>query len=308
MDATVIAEDNFQSFKISLILALGNASDAIEITCIGFIISSMKDVTASQKEFLSAAVFAGMLLGTVLGGRLSDMYGRRPCLLAFLSFNTIGSFLSIASVNVSWLVFFRIISGIGIGGSVPICFTLGIELFPHDIRGRLVSIIGSFWMIGSVYAALTAWLILGNNFSGIRFFPNASWKTYACVAAIPSLISLLLSYLYVPESPSYLMLVSKSNITKSQSKLYNDSDVYCLDKSTMQLNIVILILIWFTLSYSTYGIIMWISILFEDVGINNNFADSVIFSLANLPGNIISIFYLDSIGAKRMLFCSMFLG
>jgi hypothetical protein len=65
--------------------------------------------------------------------------------------------------------------------------------------------------------------------------------------------------------------------------------------------------IWFTLSFGSYGISTWITVLFEDVGIGNVYASAFIFALANLPGNIVSILYVEQIGRRRLLFYGMLL-
>jgi MFS family permease len=67
----------------------------------------------------------------------------------------------------------------------------------------------------------------------------------------------------------------------------------------------VLILIWFTLSFGSYGISTWISLLFFDVGITNIYASSFIFAIANLPGNYFSIQFMDKFGGRRLLFYGM---
>lgn len=64
---------------------------------------------------------------------------------------------------------------------------------------------------------------------------------------------------------------------------------------------LVLMIIWFTLSFGSYGISTWISTLFEDIGLSNAFADAFIFALGNLPGNIVSIVYIESIGRRWLL-------
>lgn len=47
----------------------------------------------------------------------------------------------------------RIIAGIGVGGSIPSVFTLYMEYLPVKGRGGMISIVATFWMVGSIYAA-----------------------------------------------------------------------------------------------------------------------------------------------------------
>lgn len=63
----------------------------------------------------------------------------------------------------------------------------------------------SFWMVGSIYAATAAWIVLGDSFDGNRIIPGGTWRHYAVVAALPAAMALLLSFFFVPESPRFLV-------------------------------------------------------------------------------------------------------
>lgn len=128
--------------KFALSLAVGNAADAVEILCVGYIMSELDDeMSTSDKELLSAAVFIGMLAGGLLCGIMADRVGRKPCLQFSLFLNTIAGAASAVAPNITWLIIFRVVGGIGIGGSVPSVFTLGAEIFPSNVRGKLLSVI-----------------------------------------------------------------------------------------------------------------------------------------------------------------------
>ena len=125
---------NVNPIKIRMLvfcLALGNAADAVEILCAGFLLTEMGDsITTWDKEFLSASVFMGMLVGGVVAGYLSDAFGRKKVLMWSFALNVTAGFASALSPGINTLIFFRVVGGVGIGGSVPIVFSLGAELFP----------------------------------------------------------------------------------------------------------------------------------------------------------------------------------
>lgn len=62
----------------------------------------------------------------------------------------------------------------------------------------------SFWMIGSIFAATTAWVLLGDGFDGSRIVPGGTWRHYAMMAALPAATALVLTIFFVPESPRFL--------------------------------------------------------------------------------------------------------
>lgn len=59
-------------------------------------------------------------------------------------------------------------------------------------------------MVGSIFAATAAWVILGDDFAGRRIVVGATWRHYALVAAMPAASALLLTFFFVPESPRFL--------------------------------------------------------------------------------------------------------
>lgn len=94
------------------------------------------------------------------------------------------------SPNLICLVLLRTICGLGIGG-VVIPYDLLAELMPSTSRGKVLSSIGIFWSLGSVFIAGLAWILLSTT----------SWQYLTLVAAIPVTISLLLGVFILPESP-----------------------------------------------------------------------------------------------------------
>lgn len=383
--ACVDASTNSFQDKLLFALSMANAADAVEIMSVGFIMTVYtgpdgEPLTSLAKEFLTASVFVGMLIGGLGAGILADRIGRRPCLITSLAVNLTFALASAAAPSVEWLVAMRVAAGLGIGGSIPTVFTLGAEMFPTPIRGRKLSLIASFWMVGSIFGAGTAWLLLGDNTSGERILPWGTWQYYAIVAALPALTALILAFKYVPESPRYLggkgdtvrtasvletMLgmpvpteslsigkggeleasrmdnkvgraprndtfdyVEQDDVDDADWSTEHDragllTNQFCgrnkdIENTKSANNMVgslftpalfrttaTLLAVWFTLSYGSYGISTWSATLFDDVGLTNPFLCSFIYALANLPGNVFSIMYVDKIGRRAMLGWSM---
>lgn len=118
-----------------------------------YIIPQLPGVGDNEKAVLSAAVFVGMLVGGVVCGFLGDKLGRRPCLLYSLALNAAFGLSSAFAPSWGWLVVFRVMAGLGVGGSVPSVFTLFTEYLPVHRRGGMLTVVAWFWMVGSIYAA-----------------------------------------------------------------------------------------------------------------------------------------------------------
>jgi MFS transporter, VNT family, synaptic vesicle glycoprotein 2 len=112
---TVIGFGRFH-YLLFIICGLANASDAIEILCISFVLPSAEcdlDMTSEMKGYLSSVTFLGMLIGGYVWGTFSDIKGRKMTLITGLLFNGLASILAGLTQKYFWLLFFRFLSGIG---------------------------------------------------------------------------------------------------------------------------------------------------------------------------------------------------
>ena len=89
---------------------------------------------------LTAGV-VGLLLGSLIAGRLCDRYRRRPVPLAAVLIVSAGSLLSALTANVSELIATRVLTGIGLGGVIVACLALTAEYAPDRLRVAVVTAI-----------------------------------------------------------------------------------------------------------------------------------------------------------------------
>ncbi|XP_028441913.1 synaptic vesicle glycoprotein 2B isoform X2 [Perca flavescens] len=148
-----------------------------------------------------------MMVGAFLWGGLADKVGRRRCLVVALAINCVFVFLSSFAQGYGFFLFFRLLSGVGIGGTVPIVYSYFSEFLQMDKRGEHLSWLCMFWMIGGIYASFTAWGIIpryGWGFSMGTEFQFHSWRVFVLVAALPAIASLV-GLTFMPESPRFLL-------------------------------------------------------------------------------------------------------
>ena len=189
------------------VLGLVNASDSAEVMCLSFVLadgnfdSTILRNTAWRASLLASAVFFGMLLGGLCSGNLSDIYGRKAVLSGGLCIEGVAGVLSAFSTNVYQISFLRAVAGIGLGASIPPLFALVSESAPRNKRGFFVTYIATFWMIGSTYVALAAFLVFQQW--------QISWRFFAVLCAVPATLAAVLVPIVVDESPRYLILQNR---------------------------------------------------------------------------------------------------
>jgi EmrB/QacA subfamily drug resistance transporter len=113
-------------------------------------------------EHLSWVIAAYLLASTVVVpvyGKLSDLYGRKPFILAAIVLFLVGSVLSGLSRSMLELVIFRAIQGLGGGAIFANAFAVVGDLYPPAERGRWQGLLGGVFGLSSIVGpTLGGWL------------------------------------------------------------------------------------------------------------------------------------------------------
>ncbi|MFC6285701.1 MFS transporter [Nocardioides sp. GCM10027113] len=112
----------------------------------------------------AAPIVSGFLLGYVamlpLIGRIADLRGRVPVLVAALVVFALGSLVTAVAYDMPSMVTGRFLQGVGGGGLVPATLALVADLYPVDRRGVPLGVVSAVQEIGSVLGPLFGAVVL----------------------------------------------------------------------------------------------------------------------------------------------------
>ncbi|GCD89426.1 MFS transporter [Nocardioides sp. LS1] len=112
----------------------------------------------------AAPIVSGFLLGYVamlpLIGRIADLRGRVPVLVAALVLFAVGSLVTTLAYDMPTLVSGRFLQGVGGGGLVPATLALVADLYPAERRGVPLGVVSAVQELGSVIGPLFGALVL----------------------------------------------------------------------------------------------------------------------------------------------------
>ena len=115
---------------------------------------------------------------TLLYGKISDLYGRRPVLLFAISTFLIGSLLAGLSQNMTQLIITRGVQGLGAGGLMTLAFTIVSDVVTPRERGRYQGLFGAVFGLSSVAGPLVGGYFAENDWRWI-FYINVPLGIFA---------------------------------------------------------------------------------------------------------------------------------
>jgi SP family arabinose:H+ symporter-like MFS transporter len=144
-----------------------------------------------------ASALWGTILGALFAGIPGDRYGRRDSLRVMAILYIISALGCAFAWDWYSLVCFRLIGGLGIGGSSVLGPMYIAEIAPAKWRGRLVG----FFQFNVVAGILLAYL--SNYLMGLADLGAAEWRWKLGVSAVPAILFFLLLF-GIPRSPRWL--------------------------------------------------------------------------------------------------------
>ncbi|WP_040830749.1 MFS transporter [Nocardia jiangxiensis] len=270
-------------------------------------------ITAASAGTVGSVSLVGLLIGAFGAGTLTDVFGRRRLFLFSLTFYSLSALFCAAAANLATFGAARFMTGLGIGGMMPIVVSIASEFAPPRYRHRVVCAV----LTGPFFGAVVA------SFAALVLLPHGSFRAVYALGAIPLVTVLPMAFAWLPESMSYLWLhrqeleagivASKYGLDESTEKVADvrpaRSPIVALFQPQYRwatigfwLTMVIILLI-------IYATSTWLPHFMVQAGfpLGSSLEFLMLYSVSSIIGSVIVSWIAERTGARTMIVIGFFL-
>jgi MFS transporter, DHA2 family, multidrug resistance protein len=181
---------------ITITVMLGLIMAIIDSTIVNVALNTIGGNLGASVDEVSW-IATGYILASVvvmpLNGWLTAYLGRKRFYAASLALFTVASLLCGTATNITQLVIYRVIQGIGGGALQPTAQAIMFETYPPDKRGNAMAIFGLGAMVGPAIGPLLGGYIVD----------NASWPLIFYINIPIGIVAFLMTMMFIP-NPKYI--------------------------------------------------------------------------------------------------------
>jgi|HubBroStandDraft_4_1064222.scaffolds.fasta_scaffold01973_9 AAHS family 4-hydroxybenzoate transporter-like MFS transporter len=290
---TVIPEQRVERlpFRVAWLCSAALFLEGYDIVAVGYAIPSLVDAWQVRPQVFTAALTCGnvgLLLGSLSAGLLGDRLGRKPVLIGCVTVFGIFSLLSALVGSPVQLAGLQFLTGLGLGGGIPLATTLALDFAPPTRRGRFLILICTGVAIGFAVGGLLASQL-------VRVF---GWPAIFVVGGVLPLAMTVVLALWLPES------VAPRAATQPHHA------VAALFESGLALRTVLLWPINVLNLLGIYFILQWTPAILHSAGMSPSRAilGTSMYSLGVITCSLLTASIVDRMGMERVLTCGLALG
>ena len=310
-----------QHWKVMFISGMGFFTDAYDLFIIGVVMSILKDQWHPSPVAVGLVTSTALLasaFGALIFGRIADMLGRKRIYGYEVLVLAAGAIASAFSPDIWWLIGFRIILGLGIGGDYPVSATLMSEFSGKKSRGMMVSLVFAMQAAGLIVGPLLAAALLSSGLSH-----DLVWRLLLAFGAIPAM-SVFQMRRHMAESPRYLLATGQHEDAHAASghvlgeshgavrdgkrpkqTSFAEGFVALTRRRDLAMRLIGASAAWFLMDFAYYGNTVSSPLVLHAVAPNESLITETltqlaVFAIAAVPGYFVAAAMMDRMGRKTI--------
>jgi putative MFS transporter len=162
--------------------------------------------------------FFGMFFGAIFLSRVADKYGRKKAFAINLTIYCVFTFLIALSPNVTFIILFRFLAGLGLGAQPPLCAAYLSEIIPAAKRGKFIA-----WAYTIAFLAIPIEGFLARILVPLAPLGIDGWRWMFLIGSAGAII-VFLGIKKLPESPRWLELAGRKDEAEEIMKQFEGND------------------------------------------------------------------------------------
>ncbi len=311
MDNAGISKEHW---KIMFISGMGFFTDAYDLFVIGVVMTLLKPiwhVGKLEEGLVESTALLAAAIGALLFGRVADMVGRKRIYGVEVLVLAAGAIACAFSPNIWWLIGFRFILGIGIGGDYPVSATIMSEYAGKAHRGMLVTLVFAMQAAGLIVGPLVA--------AGLLLTPlshDIIWRILVSLGAVPAL-AVYWSRRHLKETPRFLKAAGheEDDSGKLKKAAHFDKNTHSVsfwdgfhrlvDNKMILARLLGASGAWFLLDFAYYGNTVSSPLVLSALGSDHTILQKTltqlgIFAVFAAPGYAVAAWMMDKMGRKTI--------
>jgi MFS family permease len=295
-----------EQWRIVLISGMGFFTDAYDLFIIGVVLKLLQSewhIGALETAIVGATALVSAAIGSLVFGRVADVFGRKYIYGFEVLVLGAGAIASAFAPNIWWLVAFRFILGLGIGGDYPVSATIASEFAGKKTRGLMISSVFAMQGIGLIVGPLLAIALIAAHVP-----QDLVWRILLAAGAIPPL-AVFWARRHLKETPRFAQLnEGKGDAVGEQAKRIGFvaalREAFGRDRQLIRW-LLGTASAWFLLDLAYYGNTIsnqqFVSAVSAHASQTRDlFVSLLVFAFAAFPGYLLSIYGMDKWGRRAI--------